>query len=88
MEKGNVLMVCLGNICRSPIAHGVFEYYSKDLSIKVDSAGTANYHSGNAPDPRSIKTAANHGLDISNQKARQFVYSDFKNFDHIFVMDH
>ena len=88
MEKGNVLMVCLGNICRSPIAHGVFEHYSKDLSIKVDSAGTANYHSGNAPDPRSIKTAANHGLDISNQKARQFVYSDFKNFDHIFVMDH
>ena len=87
MKKGNVLMVCLGNICRSPLAHGIFEQLTQNSSITVDSAGTANYHSGNPPDPRSIKTAAQHGIDISNQKARQFIVSDFKNFDHIFVMD-
>ena len=87
MKKGNVLMVCLGNICRSPLAHGIFEELTKNSSITVDSAGTANYHSGNPPDPRSIKTAARHGINISGQKARQFVASDFKKFDHIFVMD-
>ena len=87
MEKGNVLMVCLGNICRSPIAHGIFEQLSKEFSITVDSAGTASYHIGSSPDPRSIKTAMKHGIDISNQRARQFTKSDFDAFDHIFVMD-
>ena len=87
MKKGNVLMVCLGNICRSPLAHGIFEHLSKDYSITVDSAGTANYHTGNAPDPRSIKTAAAKGINIANQKARQFIAADFDAFDYIFVMD-
>jgi len=87
MKKGNVLMVCLGNICRSPLAHGIFEHLSKDFSITVDSAGTANYHAGNAPDPRSIKTAAAKGINIANQKARQFIAADFVAFDYIFVMD-
>ena len=80
-------MVCLGNICRSPLAQGIFEQYSSHLSIKVDSAGTANYHSGNAPDPRSIKTAAIQGIDISHQQARQFIATDFRLFDYIYVMD-
>ena len=87
MAKGNVLMVCLGNICRSPLAHGIFEQLSKEFSITVDSAGTASYHVGSSPDPRSIKTAMKHGIDISNQRARQFTKSDFDAFDHIFVMD-
>ena len=87
MEKGNVLMVCLGNICRSPLAHGIFEKLSKEFSITVDSAGTASYHIGSSPDPRSIKIAMKHGIDISNQRARQFTRSDFDSFDHIFVMD-
>ena len=87
MEKANVLMVCLGNICRSPLAHGIFEKLSKEFSITVDSAGTASYHIGSSPDPRSIKIAMKHGIDISNQRARQFTRSDFDSFDHIFVMD-
>ena len=70
MKKGNVLMVCLGNICRSPLAHGIFEHLSKDFSITVDSAGTANYHAGNAPDPRSIKTAAAKGINIAASQGR------------------
>ena len=88
MKKGNVLMVCLGNICRSPLAHGIFEHLSKDYSITVDSAGTANYHTGNIPDSRSVKIAAATGINISNQKARQFIAADFDAFDYIFVMDH
>ena len=80
-------MVCLGNICRSPLAHGIFEKLSKEFSITVDSAGTASHHIGSSPDPRSIKIAMKHGIDISNQRARQFTRSDFDSFDHIFVMD-
>ena len=57
MQAGNVLMVCLGNICRSPLAQGVFEQLAQDYSITVDSAGTANYHSGASPDKRSQLTA-------------------------------
>ena len=81
-------MVCLGNICRSTLAHGIFEHLSKDYSITVDSAGTANYHTGNTPDSRSIKIAATRGINIANQKARQFIAADFDAFDYIFVMDH
>ena len=88
MKKGNVLMVCLGNICRSTLAHGIFEHLSKDYSITVDSAGTANYHTGNTPDSRSIKIAAARGINIANQKARQFIAADFDAIDYIFVMDH
>ena len=87
MPAGNVLMVCLGNICRSPLAHGIFETLSQDFNVKVDSAGTANYHSGGQPDKRSQATALNHGIDISKQRARQFTVNDFDAFDYIYVMD-
>lgn len=88
MQPGNVLMVCLGNICRSPLAHGIFQHLADDVPFLVDSAGTANYHSGAAPDPRSIAIAAKNGIDIRQQKARQFVVEDFDLFDYIYVMDH
>ncbi|MEN8769166.1 MAG: low molecular weight protein-tyrosine-phosphatase [Candidatus Arcticimaribacter sp.] len=87
MVPGNVLMVCLGNICRSPLAHGIFQDLAADHNIKVDSAGTANYHTGAAPDPRSIEIAAKKGIDISPQQARQFEVEDFDQFDYIYVMD-
>lgn len=87
MQAGNVLMVCLGNICRSPLAQGVFEQLAQDYSITVDSAGTANYHSGASPDKRSQLTAKRHGIDISSQCARQFTTADFEDFDYIYVMD-
>lgn len=81
-----ILMVCLGNICRSPLAEGILK--SKLTNhFTVDSAGTANYHTGSAPDKRSIAVARNHGLDISNLKGRQFKVSDFDTFDLIYVMD-
>ena len=80
-KPGNVLMVCLGNICRSPIAQGIFENLSKDFKISVDSAGIANYHIGDAPDRRSINVSKTNGIDISTQKARQIRTNDFKNFD-------
>ena len=86
-RPGNVLMVCLGNICRSPLAQGVFEKMSKRFNIKVDSAGVANYHIGYPPDKRSIYIAQKNGIDISMQKARQIQIQDFKNFEYVFVMD-
>ncbi len=88
MVPGNVLMVCLGNICRSPLAHGIFQDLVADRNIIVDSAGTANYHTGSAPDPRSREIAAQHGIDIRQQQARQFVVEDFDQFDYIYVMDY
>ena len=86
-KPGNVLMVCLGNICRSPLAQGVFKKMSKQFNIKVDSAGVANYHTGYPPDKRSIYVAEKNGIDISMQKARQIKIEDFSNFDYIFAMD-
>ena len=86
-KPGDVLMVCLGNICRSPLAQGVFENMSKKFNVKVDSAGVANYHTGYLPDKRSIYVAQKNGIDISTQKARQIKAKDFNNFDYIFVMD-
>ncbi|WP_297509106.1 low molecular weight protein-tyrosine-phosphatase [Flavobacterium sp.] len=83
----NVLMVCLGNICRSPLAEGLLASKLPKDQFFVDSAGTANYHIGRQPDSRSIATAQKMGLDISKQKARQFTVSDFDTFDYIFVMD-
>lgn len=82
-------MVCLGNICRSPMAEGWLKYkiQESDLSIEVDSAGTANYHVGEQPDKRMILHAKKYGVDISNLRARQFVVSDFDRFDQIYVMD-
>ena len=81
-------MVCLGNICRSPLAQGILESKVDPNKIKVDSAGTAAYHIGNPPDPRSISIAKKHGIDLTSQCARQFNSRDFTNFSKIFVMDH
>lgn len=84
-----ILMVCLGNICRSPLAEGILSHKANEnnLAIHVDSAGTAAYHVGEKPDSRSIKTAKSHGIDISKQRARQFTSEDFDNFDVIYAMD-
>ena len=80
-------MVCLGNICRSPLAEGILR--SKVYSHKtfIDSAGTGAYHVGNKPDKRSISVASVNGIDINDQKARKFVVQDFDEFDLIYVMD-
>ncbi|KAA2240610.1 low molecular weight phosphotyrosine protein phosphatase [Chitinophaga agrisoli] len=84
-----VLMVCLGNICRSPLAEGVLRHLAqeKGLNWTIDSAGTGNWHVGDPPDHRSIKVAKRHGIDISGLRGRQFGTADFDNFDRIFVMD-
>ena len=81
-----ILMVCLGNICRSPLAEGILRSKLSEDFI-VDSAGTGGWHAGELPDKRSISTAKNRVLDITNQRAIQFKISDFDTFDHIFVMD-
>lgn len=81
-----ILMVCLGNICRSPLAEGILKSKLSNDFI-VDSAGTANYHVGSSPDKRSIAVARKHGFDISNLSGRQFDISDFDIFDIIYVMD-
>ncbi len=80
-------MVCLGNICRSPLAEGILQSKLPKEKFIVDSAGTANYHVGEKPDYRSISVAKNHGIDISNQRCRHLKTSDFTEFDYIFVMD-
>ncbi|RYY20767.1 MAG: low molecular weight phosphotyrosine protein phosphatase [Sphingobacteriaceae bacterium] len=84
-----ILMVCLGNICRSPLAEGVMKHAVKEagLNWEIDSAGTGNWHVGDPPDSRSIRVARKHGIDISKQVCRQFKTSDFDTFDLILVMD-
>ena len=82
-----VLMVCLGNICRSPLAEGILKSKVNPSEVFVDSAGTAGYHIGKAPDLRSIEAASQAGIDISQQKCRRFTPSDFDAFDYIFAMD-
>lgn len=82
-----ILMVCLGNICRSPLAHGILESKLNPSQFYVDSAGTAAYHIGHQPDRRSIKVARENGIDISHQSARQFKTFDFDGFDYIYAMD-
>ncbi|WP_196891451.1 low molecular weight protein-tyrosine-phosphatase [Aureivirga marina] len=82
-----VLMVCLGNICRSPLAHGILESKVEESKIFVDSAGTSGYHAGELPDSRSIAVAKKNNIDITNQRSRKFVSDDFDNFDLIYVMD-
>lgn len=84
-----ILMVCLGNICRSPMAEGILrDKISKlSLDIEVDSAGTAAYHVGEAPDSRMIETAMSKGINISDLRARQFCVNDFDIFDKIYAMD-
>lgn len=81
-------MVCLGNICRSPIAQGVLESKARSLELFVDSAGTASYHIGEPPDQRAIKKAASYHIDISGYRGRQFSVEDFDAFDRIFAMDY
>ncbi|WP_347174730.1 low molecular weight protein-tyrosine-phosphatase [Polaribacter uvawellassae] len=81
-----ILMVCLGNICRSPLAEGILQSKVKS-DIKVDSAGTAGYHVGHLPDERSIAVAKKYGIDISQQRCRKFTVNDFDTFSMIYVMD-
>ena len=82
-----ILMVCLGNICRSPLAEGILQSKVNKELVFVDSAGTAAFHVGNLPDERSIAVAKQYGIDISNQQARKFTEKDFLNFDVIYAMD-
>ena len=84
-----ILMVCLGNICRSPLAEGILKNkaISNNLDWEVDSAGTSGYHNGELPDPRSINIAKHHGIDIMDQRSRLFVKEDFDRFDLILAMD-
>jgi protein-tyrosine phosphatase len=82
-----ILMVCLGNICRSPLAEGILASKLPKEKFIVDSAGTGSWHIGHAPDERSIAVAKKNGLIISNQKGRQFSKKDFDQFDYIYVMD-
>lgn len=82
-------MVCLGNICRSPLAHGILQHLAdkENLGWQVHSAGTGDWHVGNAPDRRSVAAARNLGYDISSQRARHFSSSYFDEYDQILVMD-
>ena len=84
-----ILMVCLGNICRSPLAEGILRHKAKQngLPWHVESAGTGAWHVGQAPDPRSQKVAKLHGIDISHQRAQQFSPYHLETFDRIFAMD-
>ena len=84
-----ILMVCLGNICRSPIAEGLLQskIEQKNLNWVVDSAATSNWHTGKSPDGRAQAVARKHGLNISNQRARQLRKEDFENYDLILAMD-
>ncbi|GIV42705.1 MAG: protein-tyrosine-phosphatase [Vicingaceae bacterium] len=84
-----ILTVCLGNICRSPIAQGLVEHFAnlKSIPVEVDSAGLASYHIGEPPHPRSLKVCKERGLDISHQRARAFNTKDYDYFDFILAMD-
>lgn len=82
-----ILMVCLGNICRSPLAEGILASKLPKDKFTVDSAGTGSWHIGHKPDERSIAIAKKNKLDISKQKGRQFTTTDFDAFDYIYVMD-
>ncbi|AWM12904.1 low molecular weight phosphotyrosine protein phosphatase [Flavobacterium sp. NRK F10] len=82
-----ILMVCLGNICRSPLAEGILQSKLPKQNFIVDSAGTGGWHAGELPDERSIATAQEHGVDITYQRARKFRTDDFETFDYIYTMD-
>ncbi len=85
-----ILFVCLGNICRSPLAEAAFrrEVELAGLEVEVDSAGTGDWHIGKPPDPRAVDVAAKNGVAITNLRARQLAETDFTAFTHIFAMDH
>ncbi len=89
MQSHNVLFVCLGNICRSPLAEAAFRHAASEagLDTEVDSAGTAGYHIGAPPDPRSVAEARRHGIDITHYRGRQLDADDFYRFDWIIGMD-
>ena len=88
-RKPAVLFVCLGNICRSPLAEAAFRLAAEEagLAAETDSAGTAAYHIGNPPDPRSIATASSKGIDIGHLRGRQIEQRDFTRFTHILALD-
>ncbi len=86
--KTKILMVCLGNICRSPLAEGILASKLPSEHFYVDSAGTGDYHIGKIPDHRSVAIAKLNGIDITYQKARQFTSKDFEDFDYIYAMDY
>jgi protein-tyrosine phosphatase len=83
----NILIVCLGNICRSPLAEGILKSKLPNHLFTIDSAGTSNYHIGDLPDQRSIDVAKKHHIDITKQRGRQFALEDFDSFDIIYAMD-
>jgi protein-tyrosine phosphatase len=88
MSSKRILMVCLGNICRSPLAEGILREKARAAGLDwvVESAGTNGYHTGEAPHPLSLKVARQHGIDIGNQRARRFIAADFQRFDLIYAM--
>lgn len=87
MKPVRILFVCLGNICRSPLAEGIFRHLSRGHPVEVDSAGTGGWHVGDLPDRRSIAIAKRHGIDITGQRGRKIDAGDFEAFDLIFAMD-
>lgn len=89
VSQPSVLFVCLGNICRSPLAEAALrvEAVAAGLAVTIDSAGTGGWHAGEPPDPRAIAEAARHGVDISGYRARQVRHQDFQRFGHIFALD-
>lgn len=91
MNRVSVVFVCLGNICRSPTAEGVFRSLVKSRglaeSIHIDSAGTSDWHVGESPDPRAIEAARVRGIDLSQLRGRQATANDFSEFDYVIAMD-
>jgi protein-tyrosine phosphatase len=89
MKITHILMVCLGNICRSPMAEGILkhELSKRGIDVLVDSAGTSAWHAGELPDDRAIETCQKHGIDLTDQRSRPFTLEDFDRFDLIFAMD-
>ncbi len=89
MATKRILLVCMGNICRSPMAEGIVRHKAgeRGISIETDSAGTINNHVGESPDPRAQKCMSGHGIDISDLRARQMRPSDFHQFDLLLAMD-
>lgn len=91
MDRHRILFVCAGNICRSPLAEGIFRHLANEAGrageFEIDSAGTGGWHQGQRPDRRSIAAAAGHGIDISGQRARRIASADFGSYDLILAMD-
>lgn len=91
MKRISILFVCMGNICRSPLAEGIFRHVADEASLgdafRIDSAGLGGWHQGEPPDRRSITNASAHGIDITGQRARKILPEDFDDFDLILAMD-